>query len=241
MLDRQEHALEHMAVVSGSSITAFITSNAAVLAADNAGLPPEQQDWAPLQAFVDTAAQDTGVRRLVVADATGVVRAASDRSLIGRPYAPRRGEAPIASADGSTVTAPRDDAGFRFVRPIRYAGANFGKVDLLLRRATLDAAADSARNLLFALSAFVMAGGAADRLVERQPDHASDRAGCAARSTMPPTGNLSFRISHDRSDEFGAAFDAFNRAAAALEPQIGVAAEPEPSLTATLIAPRRAA
>jgi len=54
-------------------------------------------------------------------------------------------------------------------------------------------------------------------------------------------GNLSFRISHNRRDEFGGVFDAFNHAAAALEPQLGVAAEPGPSLTATLVAPRRAA
>jgi len=240
VLDRQDRALEHMAVVSGSSITAFITSNAAVLAADNAGLPPDQQDWAPLQAFVDTAAQDTGVRRLVVADATGVVRAASDRSLIGRPYRAATAETAISSADGSTVTDAAGDAGFRFVRPIRYAGANFGKVDLLLRRAALDAAADSARSLLIALSAFVMAvvlligwlsASLITKPIRRLRRALDDAAG----------GNLSFRISHHRRDEFGQAFDAFNRAAAALEPQIGVLAEPEPSLTATLVAPRRAA
>jgi len=193
-----------------------------------------------LQAFVDTAAQDTGVRRLVVADATGVVRAASDRSLIGLPYAPAAAEAPIASADGSTVTDAAGDAGFRFVRPIRYAGANFGKVDLLLRRATLDAAADSARNLLFALSAFVMAvvlliGWLSASLITRPIRRLRRALEDAAE------GNLSFRISHNRNDEFGGAFDAFNRAAAALEPQLGVITEPAPSQTATLIAPRRAA
>ncbi len=240
VLDRQDRALEHMAVVSGSSITAFITSNAAVLAADNAGLSPDQQDWAPLQAFVDTAAHDTGVRRLVVADATGVVRAASDRSLIGRPYQAAAAETSIASADGSTVTDAADHAGFRFVRPIKYAGANFGKVDLLLRRSTLDAAADSARYLLIALSIFVMAvvlliGWLSASLITR-PIRRLRRALDDAAA-----GNLSFRISHHRRDEFGQAFDAFNRVAAALEPQLGVAAEPEPSLTATLVAPRRAA
>ncbi len=238
VLDRQDRALEHMAVVSGSSITAFITSNAAVLAADNAGLPPDQQDWAPLQAFVDTAARDTGVRRLVVADATGVVRAASDRSLIGRAYAPAAAETAISSADGSTVTDAADHAGFRFVRPIRYAGANFGKVDLLLRRATLDAAADSARYLLIALSIFVMAvvlliGWLSANLITRPIRRLRRALDDAAE------GNLAFRISHHRRDEFGQAFDAFNRAAAALEPKLGVAAEPEPSLTATLVAPRR--
>ena len=240
VLDRQQHALEHMAVVSGSSITAFITSNAAVLAADNAGLPAAQQDWAPLQAFVDTAAHDTGVSRLVIADATGTIRAASDRGRIGRRYAASLGETPVASADGSTVTSAADRAGFRFVRPIRYAGADFGKVDLLLRRATLDAASDNARDLLVALSAFVMLvvvliGWFSASLIIRPIGRLRRALDDAA------SGDLSFRISHDRSDEFGAAFDAFNRAAAALEPRLGVVPVPAPSLTATLVAPRRAA
>ena len=240
VLDRQDHALEHMAVVSGRSINAFISSNAAVLAADNAGLPPQQQDWAPLQAFVDTAAHDSGVSRLVVADATGVVRAASDRGLIGRRYAPAAGEAQVASEDGSTVTAAADHKGFRFVRTIRYAGADFGKVDLLLSRASLDEAVAGSRDLLIGLSVFVMVvvmliGWFCGNLITRPIGRLRRALEDAA------TGNLAFRISHHRSDEFGAAFDAFNHAAAALEPQLGVAAEPEPSLTATLVAPRRAA
>ena len=35
---------------------------------------------------------------------------------------------------------------------------------------------------------------------------------------------FALRISHHRRDEFGAAFDAFNRAAAAVEPQLAAAA-----------------
>ena len=51
---------------------------------------------------------------------------------------------------------PNGLTGFRFVSPIRYAGADFGKVDLVLRRSSLDAAIETSRNLLIALSAFVM-------------------------------------------------------------------------------------
>ena len=77
-LSREREALEQMAIVSGWSTATFLTRNAAVLAADNAGLPPEQQDWAALQAFALSAGQDSGIRDLVVADASGVVRASSD-------------------------------------------------------------------------------------------------------------------------------------------------------------------
>jgi serine/threonine-protein kinase len=243
VLDRQEQALAHMAVVSGSSITAFVTSNAAVLAADNAGLSPDQQDWSPLQAFVDTAAHDSGVRRLVVADSTGIVRAASDRAMIGQRYVPAQGEATIPSTDGSVVTGSTDatgGAGFRFVRPIKYAGADFGKVDLTLRRTALDAARASSRDLLLALSAFVMLvvlliGWLAARQIERPLRRLKSALDEAAE------GRLAFRLSHRRRDEFGAAFDAFNRAADTLEPMMQAGAPPPP-LTATLVvAPRIAA
>jgi serine/threonine-protein kinase len=146
----------------------------------------------------------------------------------------------VASEDGSTVTEAPDHQGFRFVRTIRYAGADFGKVDLLLRRNALDAAVAGTRYLLIALSVFVMVvvvliGWLCANLITKPIGRLRRALEDAA------TGNLAFRISHHRSDEFGAAFDAFNHAAAALEPQLGVAPEPEPSLTETLVAPRRAA
>jgi serine/threonine-protein kinase len=241
VLDRQERVLEHMAVVSGSSITAFVTGNAAVLAADNASLPPDQQDWAPLQAFIETAGRDSSVARLVIVDGTGIVRAASDRRLVGSLYVSPRGETAVATASHDVVTDVSDRSGFRFVSPIRYAGAEFGKVDLVLRRSSLDAAVDTSRNLLIALSAFVMAvvlviGWLSADLIERPLRRLQQALEDAAE------GNFAFRISHRRRDEFGATFDAFNHAAAALEPRLaGAPAVEEPSLTSTIVAPRQAA
>ncbi|HAD15481.1 MAG TPA: serine/threonine protein kinase, partial [Erythrobacter sp.] len=58
ILHRQQQALETMAAATGNSIAAFITGNAAVTIAENAGMPSAQQDWTALQAFVTTAAQD---------------------------------------------------------------------------------------------------------------------------------------------------------------------------------------
>jgi eukaryotic-like serine/threonine-protein kinase len=215
--DREKAVLERMAVTSGSSITAFVTSNAALRVADNAGLPPEQQDWAPLQAFVDAAARDREVKSLVVADASGTVRAAGDHRLIGHRYAAPAGEAAVASEDGAAVTAAPD--GFRFRRPIRYAGAEFGRVDLVVRRDALDAANATARALLVALSVIVMLvvaaiGYASAAMIARPLRRLRKALDEAAQ------GDLAFRISHHRSDEFGQAFDAFNRAADALEPRL---------------------
>ncbi|HEX8419483.1 MAG TPA: protein kinase [Sphingomonas sp.] len=245
MLARERLTLEHMAIVSGSSIAAFVTGNSAVLAADNAGLVPADQDWTSLQAFVTTAARDQGIRDLVVADTGGIVRAASDPRLIGKPYRATSGEAPL-DRDAGGVTAAVDRGkgpGLRFVRPIRYAGAEFGKVDLVIRRTALDAAIANARLLLILLSLVVMGvvmvvGYLSGAMVARPLARLRLALDEAAQS------DFALRISHRRRDEFGGVFDAFNRAAAAVEPHLGgTGAKTEAAMKATQIAPpiRRAA
>jgi serine/threonine-protein kinase len=245
MLARERLTLEHMAIVSGSSIAAFVTGNSAVLAADNAGLAPADQDWTSLQAFVTTAARDQGIRDLVVADTGGIVRAASDLRLIGKPYRAASGEAPL-DVDAGGVTAAADQGkgpGLRFVRPIRYAGAEFGKVDLVIRRTALDAAIANARLLLILLSLVVMGvvmvvGYLSGAMVARPLARLRLALDEAAQS------DFALRISHRRRDEFGGVFDAFNRAAAAVEPHLGgTGAKTEAAMKATQIAPpiRRAA
>ena len=218
ILGQQKRTLEHLALTSGSSITAFVTSNAALYAADNAGLPPDQQDWVPLQSFVAGAARDPNIRRLEVVDANGIVRAASDPRLVGTRYAVPHHEPTVAFPGTATVTQSEGahGDGYRFVEPITYAGADFGKVDLVLGRQSLDDAIGDAKLLLGALSTAVM-------LVVFLIGYMS------ARMIAPPmtrlrralddaaSGRLDFRISHRRGDEFGKLFDAFNRMAAALE------------------------
>lgn len=239
ILGREQRALEQMAAVSGNSIAAFVTGNAAVAAADNAGLPPFAQDWTALQAFVSTAARDEGVRDIVVADVDGVVRAASDARLIGRPYAAPQGEIAIREDAARRVTSAADQgrgAGLRFVHPIDYAGARFGTVDLVLKRDALDAALATSKTLLTALSVIVMAvvlliGWLSGSMVAKPLRRLRLALDDAAK------GDFAFRISHRRRDEFGEAFDAFNRAAATAEARMTASPrEAEASLVATRIA-----
>ncbi|MES3055063.1 protein kinase [Sphingomonas faeni] len=238
ILGREQRTLEHMAIVSGGSIAAFVTSNTAVLAADNAGLAPEQQDWTALQAFVASASRDQEIRDLVVADTGGIVRAAENVKLIGTRYRAPVGEAAISGDAGVTAASDRGTgAGLRFVRPIRYAGARFGTVDLVLRRAALDAAIDNARMLLMVLSLVIMGvvlviGYLSGAMVARPLARLRKALDEAAKS------DFGLRISHRRRDEFGAAFDAFNRAAAAVEPHLaGTGAQADSAMRATRVAP----
>ncbi|MFC3580392.1 serine/threonine-protein kinase [Sphingomonas hylomeconis] len=237
-LSRETRTLEHMAITSGGSIAAFVTNNAAVLAADNAGLPADQQDWSALQAFALTATRDPAIRDLIVADTRGVVRAAGDASLIGQRYRRTGGEAVMQGGGASIVSAAADGgqgAGIRFVHPITYAGARFGTVDLVVKRDGLDAAIAGARMSLILLSivvmlAVLMIGYLSGAMVARPLARLRRALDESAKA------DFALRISHRRGDEFGAAFDAFNRTAAAIEPRLTGEDEGEAAMLATRIA-----
>jgi serine/threonine-protein kinase len=212
VLDRQYVAMRQMALTSGSAIAAFVANNAGQSAAENAALPAEQRDWLPLQAFVKVASADPNVRSMAVVDADGVIEAASDPALLGRRYrAPVAGvvERGVAGLVAFQTVDGRDHA-FRFVRPITYAGRTFGKVDINLDASALAAAAQLSRLLLLALAAatlgvVMMSSYAAARMF------ALPIRRLKAAMAEVSAGNLEFRISHRRRDEFGELFDAFNR------------------------------
>ena len=244
-LNGERRTLEHMAIGSGASIATFVTNNAAVLAADNAGLAPEQQDWSALQAFAATASRDPLIRDLVVADAGGIVRAAGDPRLVGRVYRRPAGEPTMDRAEDARVTAARDTgagAGIRFVHPIRYAGAEFGTVDLVVKRTALDAAVDGARASLLLLSAIVMLGVLAVGWLSGAMVARPLRRLRAALAEAGRTG-FAVRLPDRRGDEFGAVFQAFNATADALEPALAGAVRPErgAAVLATRVASSRLA
>jgi serine/threonine-protein kinase len=248
VLSRQEHTLERIALVSGTSISDFVTRNAGVLFAENAGLPLEEQDWTTLQAYVASASKDPEIRSMVVADSGGIVRAASDVAQIGQRYRPPRGDRPVdpaalAQPAGRLVTiseAPDlgSGGGLRFVRPVRYAGADFGSVEIVMKRGALDAAIADTRDMLLGLAMVVIAVVAGiGYLSGAMVAHPLARLTKALREAAEC--GFSLRVSHHRRDEFATAFDAFNAAAAAIEPRLGAVAtaEPEPDVVLTRVAP----
>jgi serine/threonine-protein kinase len=248
VLTRQEQTLQRIALVSGTSISDFVTRNAGVLFADNAGLRPEEQDWATLQAYVASASKDPEIRSMAIADSEGIVRAASDPRLIGRSYRKPGGERRIDAAELAqpaerlvAVSAAPDlgaGVGLRFVRPVRYAGADFGTVEIVMKRDALDRAIADTRAMLLGLSLVVIAvvagigylsGAVVTRPLARLTKALGDAAECG----------FSLRLSHHRRDEFAAAFDAFNAAAAAIEPRLErvTAAAQEPDVVLTRVVP----
>lgn len=224
VLQRQDEALRRMAITSGAAIANFVASNAAVTAVDNAGLPPGQGDWLPAQAFVKAAAQDPNVKQITVVDSAGVVRASTNAGRVGQVYAPPSAEPVVSRQDGLTVTDAAQPAdAFRFSRPITYAGRAFGRVDVSLDKSGLDAASGLSRLLLGFLALVTLGVVIVVSYLEARaiasPLRKLKRALADAAG-----GDLDFRLSHKRRDEFGDLFDAFNALAASFQTRLEAAA-----------------
>jgi serine/threonine-protein kinase len=219
VLVKQRDAMRQVAVTSGRAVTAFVANNAALRAVDNAALPPEQQDWVPVQAFVKSASADPNLRGLTVVDSLGIVRAATNQDMIGQRYRPAQGEPLITNREGVRVSDVASNQSFRFVRPITYAGHDFGKVDLMLNQADLRSAAQLSTWLLIALAVITLATVAlvtflSARVLQAPIQRLRDALLELAR------GNLDFRVSHKRRDEFGELFDDVNLVAQTMQERL---------------------
>jgi len=221
VLNRQYRAMEQMFLTSGTAITSFVANNVALRAVENAGLSPAEQDWLPMQAFIATATRDSGVREIVMVDAQGVVRGASDQARIGNRYSGASGEDELSASADQRVTAT-GEGDFRFVRTIRYAGQPFGRIEVVVDKAELDAAAASSRNLLIGLGiALLLVVLAISYAIGQSVARPLGRLRTALNDAASGKGD--FRISHNRRDDFGRLFDAFNNLAESAE---GRSAEP---------------
>lgn len=232
-LSLHDEALERMAVTSGQTMTAFVSKNAAISLVDNAGLSAAEQDWAPLQAFVATAGEDSGITAITVSDADGVVRASSDTSLVGKK---QTDAGSFEKLSGGGLLS-REPGYLRFVRQVDYAGGKFGHVELSVLSAPLENAIANTHALLFGLATIVLLmvigiGYMSGKLMSKPLNRLRD---FLERS---PSENFALRISHSRSDEIGTLFDSYNRMAAEAEHRLkSTVYEPSESLDKTVIRP----
>ena len=237
ILDRQEQALASNALTSGTTITKFVANQAALRTVENAGLEPALQDWIPVQAFIASAAEDTDVQQIAVIDGQNIVRASSDAAQIGKRY--KNPTEPVVYSENGQAMTSAGEHGLRFKHDIYYAGRSFGTIDVVINRGSFDEAMLTSRTLLYGaglsiltlilLVSFVIAQRL-QRPVRTLRNALVDAAG----------GNLDFRISHQRRDEFGDLFDKFNALVDSLKANKGPPPDDqeEPQdMGATIIAP----
>jgi len=224
VLKREHEAMQQMALTSGAAIASFVASNAALSAAENAALPAAERDWLPVRAFVKAAAGDANIQALAVIDSDGRVRAASDPARVGKTYRPPQGE-PIVLRDGDlavTAAGAPGAEGFRFVRPIIYSGRTVGRVDVQVSQAPLKAATALSRISLGALGLVVLGVVmAASYVMARLLANPIGRLRRAINDAA--AGDFDFRISHNRRDEFGELFNAFNQLTAEVHDRLTAA------------------
>jgi eukaryotic-like serine/threonine-protein kinase len=228
VLHLQYRAMERMALSSGSSIAAFVASNAALPSVENAAVDADQRDWTPIQAFIAAASKDESVRWMTMVDADGVVRGASDAKLLGARYrAPPREGLVYRDRDVTVTDIKLDNGrdGYRFVHPILYAGRSFGKIEVSMSKEGLEAASATCRDLMIGLGAVILlvVAGVSFAMARLLAEPVRRLKQAIRDAAM---GDLDFRISHRRKDEFGELFDGFNVLAQAVQERLEAAERP---------------
>lgn len=211
--------LTRIAVDQGAALARFIAGDTAELLLI--------QDWVAIELFVDAAAALDSVGYLVVLDHEKLVRGATDRGLVGMPYAEGRGETqgeprgePLSTApDGLSATMIRLADGSKvmdFDAPIVYQGTIIGRIRLGLSQSEAEGALDRTMWSLIALALVTIAVVVA--FLHGVARGLSRRLG-TLRGSMDQiaAGNLDCRIGETRNDELGRLFTSFNKMASALE------------------------
>jgi serine/threonine protein kinase/HAMP domain-containing protein len=195
----QNETLTQQAIDSGISLSKFVAVQAAI--------PVLGEDWVTLESFVQDASARESFRYLTVSDHEGVVRVATNETLVGKPLQPQSGAEIVYTQDDIKVV---NQVGvFDFSVPILFNQTVVGSVNMGLDTTLLDSALDTTKRLMFILGlAIVLAVSFAQYIFNKliaKNIHLVTRA-----LRLFGKGQSETRISKSRSDEFGELFDAFN-------------------------------
>lgn len=211
VFDLQSTAMTKQAVDSGASFAKFISTETAI--------PLLSEDWITLETFINDAANRDTFSYLIVTDRQGVIRGASDGSLVGQNYAPDENAEVIHSSEDVHTTSSETADGhkvFNINTPILFQSTEVGEIVLGLSQDGLDEVKSVTGWLMFILAAITTSSVAVVMFIF---------GGLIARPFKVlnqslksfSAGNLDTRISLTRNDEIGEVFDGFNSMAAAIQ------------------------
>jgi len=223
---RQVAALTEQAIDYGASTARFMAAQnaAAVLG----------EEWEAVQVIVDKIMTTGDYDRITVADANGIVRAASDPRQIGQPYKPPAGE-PLGRRD--KIIAERYTAGDQsmlgFDAPVTFQDQVAGRVAIGIREAPLTAVARLSITLMVVLAIVtVLAVALAMYFVANWFAKPIKLVGESMAEIAK--GRFDHRINEQRNDEFGQLYAAFDAMATALQARgAGPDSTPETTLDHT--------
>ncbi|MDN4502268.1 protein kinase [Alteromonadaceae bacterium BrNp21-10] len=215
----QSKTMTTQAVDSGSSFAKFIATETAI--------PLLSEDWITLETFISEASSRDTFSYLIVTDRLGIVRGASDTSLMGQQYMADESAELISDKDDvytSSSTLENGTHVFNISAPILFQSTTVGQIILGLSQESLDDVKSVTGWLMFSLAIvtvtsvvlvlFVFGGLIAKPLK-------------AVSSTLKAfgDGNLDSRISLTRNDEIGELFNSFNRMASKIQERSAMEAE----------------
>jgi len=243
--NRRQHAAM-MAQVSdtGAALSRFIAAQNAVSALSD--------DWVAVDVTLQEIMKTRDFESVTVVDRGGVVRAASNEALVGKPYQALAGEALAPRQDGvkawryaasgagaGKAVAAAGEPVLGFEAPITFANKNVGRVVLGLPEKPLTQVANLSMALMGVLVLVtVLAVAVAMYFVANwfaQPiKQMSEAMGQLAK------GRFDYRINEQRQDEFGQLYAAFDQMAQSLQDRGDGAAAEQAGAEASNVAPMAA-
>lgn len=207
----QSSAMTKQAVDSGSSFAKFISTETAI--------PLLSEDWITLETFINDAASRDTFSYLIVTDRVGIVRGASDTSLVGQMYIPDESAVLISKTEDVHTTSSELADGnkvFNINTSILFQSTEVGKIILGLSQDSLEEVKSITGWLMFMLALVTTSSVAIVMFIF---------GGLIARPFKVlnqsldsfASGNLDTRISLTRNDEIGEVFDGFNNMAASIQ------------------------
>ena len=225
---RQQAAMIGQVADTGAALARFIAAQNAVAALS--------EDWVSVAVTLEEIMKTRDFQSVTVIDRAGVVRAATQETLVGLPYAAPLGEA-LGKRVGS-VPVTRYEAGgesvLGFEAPILYQGKQVGRVALgLPERPLVQVLRLSITLMIVLVVVTVLAVAIAMYFVANwfaQPIKLiGESMGELAK------GRFDHRIREQRKDEFGLLYAAFDQMAQALQDRQSGANIPTPTLNSRAV------
>lgn len=206
----QRDALTQQAIDSGISLSQFVAVQAAV--------PLLGEDWITLESFVQDASARESFSYLILSDHNGIVRAATDRGLVGDSWNVSAESDTLHESDKAVVRRYYASGGeiFNFSIPVLFQDKKVGGINVGMDTNQLNSALGTTmRMMVILLLATVAAVSLAiyifNKLIAKQI------ALVSRALRMFSAGQLETRISRERRDEFGDLFRSYNDMADELE------------------------
>ena len=206
----QSRVLTNQVIDSGVSLARFIAAETAV--------PVLGEDWIGLETLTDEATKRQSFAYLNIIDHDGIVRSATDKTLLGQPWSPLSGEKFTANDAGISVTnaiMSSTEKVFTFTAPIQFNSIDIGKIDVGISQKQLEEVQSVTKRIMASLALTIILAMLViiyffNKLVAKNLK-------VIQHSIEDFTeGNHSARISRPWKNEFGGVASAFNTMADAI-------------------------